>query len=144
MSLFYFDLYDGETATRDRHGIDLENVEEAAEQAAALLPDVARDILPAQGSRDFATFVRNEDGDLVHRAALLYRAQTLLQDRALVSVRSEAAELIVRSRESRDRARQLSAKLDANVAELLDVIRQSAQAIEEVQATRRRIGAHMK
>ncbi|RYB01489.1 DUF6894 family protein [Lichenibacterium ramalinae] len=75
MPTYFFDVYDGEVTLRDEFGIDLETGDEAAAQAAALLPDIARDTLPGTTSRDFIVSVRDEAGLLVHRAALLFRAR---------------------------------------------------------------------
>lgn len=135
MSLYYFDLYDGDRAVPDDFGVELDGIEEAAEQAAVLLPDVARDALPAEGARDFATFVRDRDGTVVHRAALLYRAQSLSRDGTLVPHRDRDFEIVAQSRDTRERTRQLSARLDANISDLLDLIRQAARTIEDVRAS---------
>lgn len=75
MPTYFFDIYDGEMALRDEFGVELQTLGEAAEQAAALLPDLARDTLPGMTSRDFIVSVRDEAGRVVHRAALLFRAQ---------------------------------------------------------------------
>ena len=75
MPTYFFDIDDGEMALRDQCGVELETLGEAAAQAAALLPDLARDTLPGMTSRDFIVSVRDGDDRVVHRAALLFRAQ---------------------------------------------------------------------
>lgn len=138
MPLYFFDLYDGGTATRDEFGVDLGSVDEAADQAAALLPDLARDRLVGESSRDFATFVRDDGGSLVHRAALLYRAQTLDRGAAHAPRPSHADDLIMqsreilmRSKEIRQKTREIVCKLDSNVYDLLGVIVQSTDLYED-------------
>jgi hypothetical protein len=145
VSLYYFDLYDGDRAVSDKFGVDLDGIEEAADQAAMLLPDIARDALPGEGARDFATFVRDQDGTVVHRAALLYRAQSLSRDGQFVPYREGAFDIVAQSRATRDRARQLSARLDANISDLLDLIQQAARTIEDAKAASAdRISLHMR
>ena len=135
MPLFYFDVYDGKTVTRDEFGVDLDNLEDVAERVAALLPDIARDRLPGDGSRNLAAFVKDEDGSLVHRAALLYRAQTLARSGRLVPSPTYADDLIMRSQEIREKARQLPMRLDSNLLDLLSVIRQAALTSAEIKAS---------
>lgn len=75
MPTYFFDVDDGEFSLRDEFGVELETLSEAAEQAAALLPDIARDTLLGLTSRDVSVSVRDEAGRVVHRASLLFRAE---------------------------------------------------------------------
>lgn len=100
MPTYFFDIHDGEFALRDEFGIELESLREAAEQAAALLPDIARDALPGMTSRDFAVSVRDGAGTVVHRAALLFRAQWLPGSDAPAPARRGATLAVVSSRKA--------------------------------------------
>lgn len=131
MTHFYFDLYDGGTATRDAFGIDLGSIDEAADQAAALLSDIAVDHLAGESSRDFATFVRDDRGSLVYRAALLYRAQALDGSAAPAPPSVHGDDLITQSRQIRETTRQIATRLDRNVHDLLGAIMRAAGAYEE-------------
>ena len=81
MPTYFFDVHDGEVSLRDEFGVELETLEEAAEQAAALLPDITRDTLLGLTSRDVIISVRDEDGRVVHRAALMFRAEWMPEAR---------------------------------------------------------------
>jgi hypothetical protein len=73
MPLFFFDVQDGGTTYTDEFGVELDTVDEAAGQALALLPDLARDRVPDGPPHDFAVTVRDAGGAVVHRASLLLR-----------------------------------------------------------------------
>ena len=74
MPRFFFDIIDGASLARDDFGIELDDLDEARDQAVAILPDLARDALPDGDVHDFTCEVRNEAGRIVFRAKLMLRA----------------------------------------------------------------------
>ena len=68
MPHFYFDI--GESVIRDDEGIECENLEAAVDEAAKVLPDMARDVLPDWDRRAFVVTVRDESGKAVYRFTL--------------------------------------------------------------------------
>lgn len=59
MPLFYFDIIIDDQRATDVFGLDLSGIDEACDQAAALLPDIARDELPSGQCRNFSCEVRD-------------------------------------------------------------------------------------
>lgn len=74
MSRFFFDIINAGALARDEFGSDMNGLEEARDQAIAILPDIARDDLPDGETHDFICEVRNEAGRIVYRAKLMLRA----------------------------------------------------------------------
>lgn len=70
MPKFYLDMYDGEQFSRDPHGLELENSEEARKEAMSVLPDLARAVLPDGDRRDFTVDVRTAAGEVIYTATL--------------------------------------------------------------------------
>ncbi len=70
MPRFYFDTDNGGSAIRDDEGIECENLEAAVDEAAKVLPDMARDVLPDGDRRAFVVTVRDESGKAVYRFTL--------------------------------------------------------------------------
>jgi hypothetical protein len=70
MPRYFFDVTNGGHLTRDDHGIELVDDEEARDQAIALLPDIARDELPDGDEHEFVAAARNETGEVVYEANL--------------------------------------------------------------------------
>lgn len=58
MPRYYFDIYDNENLFQDDYGIELESLYAARDQAIALLPDVARDVLPDGDHHTFKAVVK--------------------------------------------------------------------------------------
>lgn len=137
MPLYFFDVHDGGISFEDPFGSDLASVEEAADQAAAILPDLARDALPGRDSHDFAAIVRDENGAVVYRAALLFRGQRT-GDGAFRTAPCppEADDPIRRSREARAAARQTAARLRENLHGLLAVIQAASRTAEGMRRER--------
>jgi hypothetical protein len=69
MPRYFFDIDDGERRTPDDLGLEL-SLWEARDQAVAVLPDIARDVLPDGERRDFVSSVRDESGQVVYTATL--------------------------------------------------------------------------
>lgn len=78
MARYYFDIDDGEIETSDDDGLDLDNLNEARDRAIAVLPNIAREVLPDGDRREFVVSVRDDRGDAVFRATLSFRAEWLV------------------------------------------------------------------
>ena len=72
MPVFYFDVYDNELLTRDEWGVEIDDLREARDQAIAILPEMARDVLPDSETYVFMAEVRSEDGHICYRAKLTF------------------------------------------------------------------------
>lgn len=70
MPRFFFDTYNGEDLATDDAGLELESLAAAKVEAQKALPDIARDALPDGNHSTFVVNVRDEDGQIVLRAAL--------------------------------------------------------------------------
>ena len=70
MPRYFFDTYDGESFIPDEHGVVLEDLEQARDEAVRALPDLPRETLPDCDRRDYVVEVRDEAGRKVWRAAL--------------------------------------------------------------------------
>src|SRR4051812_44276540 len=70
MPRYFFEIDDGERRTPDDEGLDLSGLWEARNQAIAVLPDIARDVLPDGERRELVSSVRDESGQLVYTATL--------------------------------------------------------------------------
>jgi len=76
MSKFYFDVFDGETTTADKIGLDVEDdLEQVRDLAIDALPDIAREKLPDGDRAEFTVTVRDAQGSNVFRATLFFRAE---------------------------------------------------------------------
>ena len=73
MPIFYIDVYDNEMLARDEFGLELDNLDEAREQAIALLPDMARQGLPDGDAHDYTAVVRCPEGRIRYEARLSLR-----------------------------------------------------------------------
>ena len=70
MPRFFFDIINAEDFTPDNFGIELDDDEEARQQAISLLPEIAREELPNGDFHAFTVKARNEDGTVVYEASL--------------------------------------------------------------------------
>ena len=77
MTLFFFDVDDGERRTLDDQGTEFPGLKEARDGAIRALPDVARDLLPDGDRRDFTVTIKDADGRALFRASLSFRAEWL-------------------------------------------------------------------
>jgi len=77
MPRYYFDIDDGEHRTYDETGHEFIGREAAREQAIAVLPNIARDMLLNGDRRDFVSYVRDETGNLIFTATLSLTARWL-------------------------------------------------------------------
>ena len=76
MPRFYFDIFDGEKATPDKLGLDVEDgLERVRYLAIDALPDVARERLLDGDSAEFIVTVRDVHGSDIFRAILSFRAE---------------------------------------------------------------------
>lgn len=72
MPRYYFDINDGRQVWIDSAGADLANLNEAREQAIALLPDIIRDSPPTNDKHVVECQVKNADGLVVYRGRLTF------------------------------------------------------------------------
>jgi hypothetical protein len=71
MPRYYFDIDDGETSVQDEEGLDLPGFDHARVHAQSVLGDLARDVVPEDGTqRRIVVFVRDDAGNTVLRASL--------------------------------------------------------------------------
>ena len=75
MPLYFFDTRDGDTFVSDEIGLECQGIEEARDQAALYLAEMAKDVLPGSTRRELAVEVR--DGVPVLRAYLVFEAVPL-------------------------------------------------------------------
>ena len=76
MPRFYFDVFDGETTTVDKIGLDVDNdLQQVRNLAIDALPDIARERLPDGDRAEFTVTVRDEAGFDIFRAILSFRAE---------------------------------------------------------------------
>lgn len=75
MPRFYFDIDDGVHRTRDDEGADLPDLETVRRQAIAVLPGLAREVLPDGDERNFICNVRDESGAVIFTASLSFKAE---------------------------------------------------------------------
>ncbi|MGE0668008.1 MAG: hypothetical protein AB7O49_15740 [Sphingomonadales bacterium] len=78
MARYYFDIDDGDVATEDDDGTELQDLAEARHHAIAVLPNLARDVLPNGDRREFKVTLRDASGRRVFRASLMFRADWLI------------------------------------------------------------------
>jgi hypothetical protein len=70
MPRYFFDIDDGDQRSLDHEGMEMPDVWAAREGAIAVLPDVARDVLPDGDRREMVSTVRDESGTVVYIATL--------------------------------------------------------------------------
>ena len=75
MPLYFFDTRDGNKFVFDEIGLECQGIEEARDQAALCLAEMAKDVLPGSTRRELAVEVR--DGVAVLRASLVFEAVKL-------------------------------------------------------------------
>ncbi len=78
MARYYFDIDDGDVATEDDDGTELDGLSEARNHAIAVLPSLARDVLPDGDRREFRVTLRDANGRSIFRASLSFRADWLI------------------------------------------------------------------
>lgn len=131
MPTFYFDVYDGQKATHDEFGVELPNLDEATDEAAALLPELAREVISSQQSNSLGAAVRDENGKILYRAVLLFQGQrTADDDKAYLAALSDARRQSLRNADLKATARVLGDRLMRNVDHLLTVLDSSKAQIE--------------
>lgn len=73
MPRYFFDVHDRDGFHRDNIGDEFDSVEEAREQAQALLPDIIREELPDDEFYRAVCEVRDEAETIVYRGELTFR-----------------------------------------------------------------------
>ena len=75
MPRYYFDSRDGDTLVREDIGLEFSSIEEARDQAAVCLAEMAKFVLPGSNRRELAIEVR--DDAPVLRTSLVFEAVKL-------------------------------------------------------------------
>jgi hypothetical protein len=76
MPRYFFDTDDGESHARDQDGLELSDPWEARDMALAVLPDIARDVIPrGDRRRNIVSIVRDESGEVMYSARLSLSAE---------------------------------------------------------------------
>ncbi len=78
MPRYFFDIDDGDISTEDDEGLELEGPREARNRAIAVLPGIAREVLPDGDRREFIVTVRDAKGQRLFLARLSFEAQWLI------------------------------------------------------------------
>lgn len=73
MPQYHFDVFDGRTASGDEFGDVFVDADEAIDQAAGLLMDMAQEVVLKDGVGDLGVVVRDEQGVDLYWAALMFR-----------------------------------------------------------------------
>jgi hypothetical protein len=74
---YFFDIHNGNELTRDESGIVLDGINEARDEAAEALSELASGAPREANPRDFAIEVRDENGEPVLKAAVSFAVQTV-------------------------------------------------------------------
>jgi hypothetical protein len=82
VSLYFFDIHDGERFTPDDTGLHFPDAQAARDNAVSTLPDIARDAMPDGQKRAFVVAVRDESGATIFRAALSFIEEWLTEPAA--------------------------------------------------------------
>jgi hypothetical protein len=77
MSRYYFDVRDGDRFIRDDEGLEFVGIEQAREQAALALADMAKDIMPNGLAREMAIEVRDEAKEPLLQTILRFEVRRL-------------------------------------------------------------------
>jgi hypothetical protein len=77
MSRYFFDIDDGSGLRIDDVGVSLADRKSVRDEAIAILPAVAKEVLPDGDSHDLSVHVRDESGTLVFKAKLCLTSQWL-------------------------------------------------------------------
>ena len=74
---YFFDVHHGNELTRDEVGMDLDGINEARDEAAEALAEMAGGASRDANPRNFAIEVRDERGQPVLKAEISYAVQTV-------------------------------------------------------------------
>ena len=77
MTRYFFDIQDGSGFHRDEVGDEFDGLDDACQQAQALLPDIAQDEQPSGDFHIIVCNVRDEMDRIVYRGELTYRGARL-------------------------------------------------------------------
>jgi len=78
MRRYYFDLRDNDTFLPDEDGIELLSMEVVKNQAARVLFEIARGVIPGAEARTLTVEVRDDDG-LVLKSTLRFEVEQVRQ-----------------------------------------------------------------
>ena len=74
---YFFDVHNGNELTRDEVGMELEGINQARDEAAEALAEMASGASRDPNPRDFAIEVRDELGQPILKAAISFAVQTV-------------------------------------------------------------------
>ena len=77
MPFYYFDSRDGDKFIPDEHGVELDGIESARDEAAIALAELAKDVLPGSERRELTIEVRDEAKEHLLKTCLVYEAVRL-------------------------------------------------------------------
>ena len=77
LPLYYFDFDDGRQASCDKFGTEFADLEAVADEAVAVLAEIARDRLPSGSHCVLAASVRNKEGRVIFKATLTLQSEWL-------------------------------------------------------------------
>ncbi len=72
MPHYFFDSRDGDDLIRDDVGIDLPDLEAARFEATRALAEIASDVIPGSAGRSFSIEVRDQQGHVLARTAIVF------------------------------------------------------------------------
>ena len=80
MPRYFFDIHNGHKPHHDEVGAEFSDLEAVRHQAMRVLPEIAKDEVPADGDRQtFTVMVTDEDGKPIYSAALNFTGMWLLR-----------------------------------------------------------------
>ena len=74
---YFFDVHNGNELTRDEVGMELEGINQARDEAAEALAEVASGASRDPNPRDFSIEVRDELGQPILKAEISFAVQTV-------------------------------------------------------------------
>jgi hypothetical protein len=77
LPLYYFDFDDGRQASCDKLGTEFANLEAVADEAVAVLAEIARNRSPSGNHCVLAASVRNSEGRVIFKATLTLQSEWL-------------------------------------------------------------------
>jgi hypothetical protein len=77
MPQYFFDTRDGPELLRDEEGLELDGIQQARDEAARGLLDLARDLITGSESRELAIEARDRRNVALLRAALSFEVAVL-------------------------------------------------------------------
>ncbi|MGE7368297.1 DUF6894 family protein [Neorhizobium sp. NPDC001467] len=80
MPRYFFDVHNGNGASRDEHGLELSSADRVMSEISRIMLDIARDEFPSQEEGRIAIFARDERGNEICASYLSFQTEWLKQD----------------------------------------------------------------